>query len=236
MIIKVFSDCHGYLPIIEDKFDLLLIAGDITPAKWGYNYKSIQWEWMTDEFKKWMDSLPFKDENSRVFIVPGNHDKVFEASTESELTELKNILGERFELLIHEERVFEYMEDNTPKKLRIFGTPYCKIFGWWSFMRYDSFLEDVFSKIPEGLDILITHDPPSLNNMGTISEGRQKGKDAGNPILAKYVMEKKPKYLFSGHIHSGNHKFEEFEGIKMANVAHVNEAYEPVFDVLTFEI
>jgi Icc-related predicted phosphoesterase len=97
-------------------------------------------------------------------------------------------------------------------------------------------LEKAFSEIPENLDILVTHDPPTLNGMGKITQGRQNGKEAGNEILSRYILEKKPKYVFSGHIHSGNHKFEEYEGIKMANVSHVDETYSPVYSVLTFEI
>ena len=51
MTIKVFSDCHGYLPNISSEFDLLLIAGDITPAKWGFGSKKVQWDWLINEFK-----------------------------------------------------------------------------------------------------------------------------------------------------------------------------------------
>lgn len=236
MVIKVFSDCHGYLPNISSEFDLLLIAGDITPAKWGYGGKLIQWEWLTTTFRDWLNTLPFKTLNSKVYLIPGNHDKVFENITDTERLELKQILGHHFELLIHEEKTFEYLNDNDVQKIKIFGTPYCKMFGSWSFMKYDSFLETAFAEIPENLDILITHDPPALNGMGKITQGRQIGKEAGNEILAKYVLEKKPKYVFSGHIHSGNHKFEEYEGIKMANVSHVDESYTPVYGVLTFEL
>ena len=236
MTIKVFSDCHGYLPNISSEFDLLLIAGDITPAKWGFGSKKVQWDWLITEFKDWFTSLPFKTLASKVFLIPGNHDKVFENITETERLELKFILGPQFELLIHEEKTFEYLENDDLKQLRIFGTPYCKMFGSWSFMRYNSFLEKAFSEIPENLDILVTHDPPTLNGMGKITQGRQTGKEAGNEILSKYILEKKPKYVFSGHIHSGNHNFEEVNGIKMANVAHVDETYTPVYSVLTFEI
>lgn len=236
MTIKVFSDCHGYLPNISSEFDLLLIAGDITPAKWGFGSKKAQWDWLITEFKDWFTSLPFKTLASKVFLIPGNHDKVFENITETERLELKFILGPQFELLIHEEKTFEYLENDDLKQLRIFGTPYCKMFGSWSFMRYNSFLEKAFSEIPENLDILVTHDPPTLNGMGKITQGRQTGKEAGNEILSKYILEKKPKYVFSGHIHSGNHNFEEVNGIKMANVAHVDETYTPVYSVLTFEI
>ena len=81
MIIKAISDCHGYLPYIDSEFDLLLIAGDITPAAWGYGNKNVQWDWIINEFKEWLNKLPFKTVSSKVFLVPGNHDKVFELSS-----------------------------------------------------------------------------------------------------------------------------------------------------------
>lgn len=234
--IKVFSDSHGYLPEIKDKFDLLLIAGDITPAAWKYQDKKLQLEWIKNEFKEWLNSLPFKNANSKVFLVPGNHDEVFEKMSDSDKLILKNDLGYRFELLIHEEKDFEYTQNKEVKKLRIFGTPYCKKFGTWAFMKSETFLKNAFSEIPENLDILVTHDPPTLNKMGTITQGWQYGKDAGNEILSKHILRAKPKYVFSGHIHSGNHNFEEYEGIKMANVAYVDESYTPAFKILTFNI
>lgn len=236
MKVKVFSDSHGYLPKIIEEFDLLLIAGDITPALWGYYSKSVQWDWLLDEFKTWIDSLPYRTSWSKVYIVPGNHDKVFENLSEPERLELEMKLGGRCKLLIHEEVVFaEVKENGDLQEYRIFGTPYCKMFGNWAFMRYDSFLAERFSEIPNGLDFLVTHDPPTLNDMGKITQGRQKGKEAGNELLSKRILEVKPKFVFSGHIHSGNHNLEEVEGIKMANVAYVDENYEPVNNILTFE-
>lgn len=232
-----FSDGHGNLPVITDEFDLLVIAGDITPAQWGFYNPRIQKEWLLDEFKAWVEKLPFKNAWSKVFLVPGNHDCLFENLMEGEKIELERAFNGRVKILIHEEYILTAMDDLMgEREIKIFGTPYCKVFGNWAFMRYDSFLEEKFNEIPENLDILITHDPPTLNGLGKITQGRQKGKEAGNEILAKRLLEIKPKYVFSGHIHSGNHTFEEHEGMLMANVALVDEAYDPVNNILTFYI
>jgi Icc-related predicted phosphoesterase len=232
-----FSDGHGNLPVITDEFDLLVIAGDITPAQWGFYNPRIQKEWLLDEFKAWVDNLPFKDVWSKVILVPGNHDCFFENLMDGEKAELEHVFNGRVKILIHEEYTFTAMDGLMgEREIKIFGTPYCKVFGNWAFMRYDSFLEERFNEIPDNLDILITHDPPALNELGTIKQGRQRGKEAGNEILAKRLLEIKPKYVFSGHIHSGNHKFEEYEGMLMANVALVDENYDAVNNVLTFYI
>jgi Icc-related predicted phosphoesterase len=237
LIGKAFSDGHGNLPIITDEFDLLVIAGDITPAQWGYYNPRVQKEWLLDEFKTWVENLPFKNTWSKVFLVPGNHDCLFENLMDGERIELEHAFNGRVKILIHEEYIFDAIDDLMGERnIRIFGTPYCKVFGNWAFMRYDSFLTEKFNEIPEGIDILITHDPPALNDLGKISQGRQRGKQAGNEILAKRLLEVKPKHVFAGHIHSGNHKYEEYEGMLMANVALVDESYDPVNNVLTFYI
>lgn len=234
---KAFSDGHGNLPVITDEFDILVIAGDITPAQWGFYNPRIQKDWLLDEFKQWVENLPFKNAWSKVILVPGNHDCLFENLMEGEKLELEQYFGGRVKILIHEEYDFTVLDELVGERtIKIFGTPYCKVFGNWAFMRYDSFLEERFNEIPENLDILISHDPPKLNNLGKIHQGRQKGKEAGNEILAKRLLEIKPKHVFVGHIHSGNHKYELYEGMLMANVAVVDENYDPVYNVLTFHI
>lgn len=39
------------------------------------------------------------------------------------------------------------------------------------------------------------------------------------------IMRKQPKYCFCGHIHSGCHGIQEFNGMKFSNVSLVNEDY-----------
>ena len=236
LIGKVFSDPHGQLPIITETFDLLLICGDITPADWAHTHNiNAQKRWLFREFKEWVDKLPFRDEWSKVFIIPGNHDHVFENLNPYVKDDYQKKMGDRVEILIHEEKVFECLDElKGLREVRIFGTPYCKVFGRWAFMKDDDYLTELYNQIPDGLDILITHDPPALNELGVIHEGMPKGREAGNEILAKRLLEIKPKYVFGGHIHSGNHKYEEYEGMMMANVSLVNERYMPVNDVLTF--
>lgn len=234
----VFSDSHGYLPVLIEPFDVLFICGDITPA---YHYYSrnveAQKEWLLNDFKFWLERLPYRDENSRVYIVPGNHDHVFERMSPEFRSEIEDGLGERVKLLIHEESEFIFNDEiSGEKKIRIFGTPYCKIFYNWAFMLPDTDLQRLYQDIPEGIDVLITHDPPALNGLGTITQGYQDGKEAGNEILAKRILEVKPKFCFSGHIHSGNHCYEEYENIMMANVSVMDEQYNPVNEPLNFII
>jgi hypothetical protein len=132
------------------------------------------------------------------------------------------------------------LPDECDRNVIIYGTPYCKQFGNWSFMREEESLKEIYSMIPNDIDILLTHDAPDLNELGTIHEFNwnynQTKINAGNKILAKEILKKKPKYAFCGHIHSGNHTLTDLNGIKVANVSRMNEKYEPVNEVLYIEI
>lgn len=232
MKIVVISDTHGFLPKIEDDFDLLLIGGDIFPTT--NHHVVAQMEWMTS-FIEWVKGLPFKDGNSKVILVPGNHDFYLERATKEELKKMEEMSGERLKILRHDIYDFEYPVSDGIDALRIFGTPYCSIFGKWAFMVKDETLEKKFSQIPEGVDVLVSHDSPNINLLGAIMEGPFKNYTTGNKVLAKHVKRVKPKMFFSGHFHSGRHDFEEIDGTYMANVSFVDEKYKPYGNVLIIE-
>ena len=242
----VTSDLHGYLPEIKEPFDLGLVCGDVCPAH--DHYFKYQKEWFETVFVAWVNQLPYKNQCSKIVLVWGNHDFVGERLTKADIEALRLKTGGRLVILKNSKYEFEYVEgedETNIKTVKIFGTPYCKIFGSWAFMVSNDKLEEKYSEIPEGTDILISHDSPTINNLGLIQEGWNEGVDAGNIVLDKYIRERKPRYFFSGHIHRGNHNFEGVnvnEGVgdeeiivKMANVSYVNERYNPVNDILWFD-
>lgn len=151
--------------------------------------------------------------------------KCFYISTDYKVIVLKN-----------EEYNYEYLSDEGIKYLKIFGTPYCKIFGNWAFMLSNEKLKQKYSFIPEDCDILISHDAPDINNLGLISMGHWSGENAGNTVLAEAVNEKKPKMVFCGHIHSGNHELTKVDNTWFANVSYVNESYYPSHEILHIKL
>ena len=241
------SDLHGNLPVITERFDLFLICGDIVPAH--DHYYSFQKEWMENEFVEWVNCLPFKSTGSKVVITPGNHDLVLERWDDNDYIYMNKLTNGRLIILRNKEYVFEYEDYEAEittlpsaynlvpitKQLKIFGTPYCQIFGNWAFMRTDSKLKEKFNEIPEGIDILISHSAPKIEKYGVIQQGYY-NKNAGCPILAEAIKEKKPKYVFCGHIHSGDHNLKNIDGISIANVSYVDEAYNPTNNVLKLYI
>lgn len=243
----VLSDLHGELPIITESFDLMLICGDIVPAH--DHYYSFQKEWLETEFVEWVKNLPFRDVGSRVVMTPGNHDLILERYGEKEYEELRDLSDGRLVILRNKEYVFEYTSYESEitelpsgynlvpftKSIKIFGTPYCQIFGNWAFMRTEDKLRKKFSEIPENVDILISHSAPKIEKYGAIQQGYY-NKDAGCPILAEAIKEKKPKYVFCGHIHSGDHDLKTIDGTAIANVSYVDERYNPTGRILKLYI
>lgn len=183
MKIAFFSDSHGYLPEVIE-CDILFISGDICPA----NDHSAEYQinWINNNFKNWCDKIACK----KIIMTPGNHDLCFENNLE------QLIFSDKVKVLINELYIYE--------NLRIYGTPVCKQFCDWAFMKPYNELAEVYENIPEKLDFLLTHDAPLIGNHGTINEGPYRGNEAGNQILAEYIRKRKPKFVIHGHIHSGN--------------------------------
>ena len=232
----IMSDLHGFLPAITEEFDLMLIGGDVCPK---FNHlRNYQWQWLTHEFRDWIGRLPYKDPFSRVVMCAGNHDFVFEGIGKHKLERLLKAINpsdtQRLIYLDNEEYDFDCVEDTGLETYRIFACPYCKPFGNWAFMREN--LDKYYDFIPEGLDILLTHDAPKVDQYGIIREGRWSGTNAGNAVLAEHIKRAKPRYAFHGHIHSSIHALQEIDGVKYANVSVMNEEYEPFNLPLVLEI
>lgn len=220
------SDLHGYLPKIEP-CELVLICGDIVGLHAQRYPKSCK-EWYIDWFKPWVNELPC----DKVLFIPGNHEVGMEGHEE----EYKKLFGphNKATVLFHES--YEYLGSDG-KTYKIFGTPYCKIFGNWAYMRPNSDLKEKFSEIPEGLDILLTHDvaygyaDQSLQDIGY-------GTDThfGTVELRDAILEKKPKLHLSGHIHTADHNPIMIGDTKHYNVSYLDEKYTPTFEPLYLDI
>lgn len=225
------SDFHGYLPGIKEEFDLFLICGDICPAE--CHGLKFQDEWLHDDFVKWVNSLPFKNPWSKVVMIWGNHDFYGEKCSEPDIKGLERMCNNKLVILNNELYEFEYPVSDGIDSLKIFGTSYCTIFGRWAFMRSPEILEEMYSQIPEDVDILISHDAPNVNKLGAITQGYWKNDNSGNQFLPKHIERVKPKLFVCGHFHSGNHELNKIGETLCANVSYVNEDYDPFWDILS---
>ena len=228
MKVTAISDLHGNLINIE-ACDLLLICGDISPLNIQKDYIQMT-KWLFNEFYTWIINLPCDN----IILTPGNHDFWFEKFINQKEIHLWNKLT----ILIDEEiNIYSDLDD---KWYKIYATPQCKTFGPFAYMPGNDKLDSLYEDIPENIDILMCHDSPLIGYVGNIMEQADKtypnGVPAGNPYLANAIFDKKPKYVLSGHIHSGDHELKDYEGIKCANVSILDESYNKAYKPLTFNI
>ena len=231
MKICAISDLHGYLPEIE-KSDILLIAGDISPLEIQFNKPKMK-TWLETEFAYWVKSLPV----DKVYMAAGNHDAYFESQSELNITSFVNQYDGKLEYLENHWTIYNHYG----KEYKIFGTPYCHIFGRWPFMRTDEHMEEYFKSIPDNVDIIISHDPPyGIGQVDqilqTIRWSNHRLEHVGNPPLAKRLNEIKYKILVCGHIHSGDHELFEFNGGQVVNVSIKDEYYDPIYEPFYYEL
>lgn len=230
MKIGALSDLHGFLPEIKEECDIYLICGDIIPLKIQRNIPQSN-SWLKQEFSQWINDLPCE----QVYMVGGNHDFAL-ANIYQNQFEKNSILhtptNGKLKLLDNESSNFI---DNDGNLYTIWGTPYCKIFGNWAYMYESETLEEAYSTMPKHCDIVLSHDAPKLCGLGKIHASMSQ-EDVGNPWLADEILRKHPKYVFCGHIHSGEHELQTLDDISMANVSYVNERYQPFYKPLILEI
>jgi Icc-related predicted phosphoesterase len=204
MKIVVFSDIHGQQSkkltqwFNNNPADLLLFAGDLQANQTG-DY-GIQ-------FIEWFHELPYKDK----IMVFGNHDGHY-------MSVINHVINKKYnDIRILIDGAIKI------KGIKIFGSPHSVEFGSWWFMKKDDELEELWKKIPDDTDILITHGPPfgildiTINNSTT-----------GSKTLLKRVNElKNLRYHIFGHIHESYGRI-NINGKTFINASLLNEKYQMV--------
>ena len=96
-------------------------------------------------------------------------------------------------------------------------------------------LEAVYSRIPSGVDILISHQPPFGygDRMYTAHAGGLE--NVGSHELLAAIERVKPKLVICGHIHEGRGRYEH-QGIPIVNVSVVDEQYRHVHPVTVIDL
>lgn len=85
--------------------------------------------------------------------------------------------------------------------------------------------------IPDGIDVLITHGPPS----GILDQPFGTRPSVGCWDLAQAVERVKPRLHVFGHIHGGYGE-RQFQGVQYVNASCVDESYKPVNKVRTIKM
>lgn len=205
------SDLHGFLPVIE-ACDILLIGGDICPI---YNHDvPFQRQWLDTNFRGWLEECRASGAKNIVGVW-GNHDLIGQCPH-----------------LIPEGLAWTLLEGNVTEAagLAIWGGPWQLRFGG-GFNLEELELNDIYKRIPEGVDIVLSHGPPFMYGdkaprQRDPNDNRAPYEHAGSVSLTARLLELKPKLAVFGHIHEGAGCYEA-KGIKMVNASFVNGRYNP---------
>jgi Icc-related predicted phosphoesterase len=94
-------------------------------------------------------------------------------------------------------------------------------------------MHQIWDKLPEGLNILVTHGPPfGILDATPHFDGYER---CGCRALAKRVKEIKPRYHAFGHIHDSHGVAREDE-TTFINAAIMNDSYKVTFEPIVLEI
>lgn len=172
MKIVCISDTHAkhYLTQVPDG-DVLVHAGDLT------RHGALN---DVEEFDRWLGTLPHRHK----IVICGNHDFCFQEQPAAARARITNAI---------------YLEDSGCEidGLSFYGSPWQPWFGGWAFnLHRGEALAAVWSKIPEGVDVLITHGPPE-----GILDMTTRGEATGCRDLLQRVHIIKPRLHVFGHIH-----------------------------------
>jgi Icc-related predicted phosphoesterase len=223
--IVAISDLHGYLPLITKPAEIMLIAGDISPLEIQKNIPKMK-TWLETEFIFWVKNLPV----NKVIMVAGNHDLFFEKANDTTKYMLEILSDHKLKYLENQNYIYN---DKNGIHWKIFGTPFCHVFGSWSFMVLDEYMDERFKEIPDIVDIIISHDPPYGSGTDQIWESKrwsnQPPEFVGNKPLANRLSEIEYGITVVGHIHSGSKVPVDFNSGKCVNVSIKDENYNPTY-------
>lgn len=194
MKIVCVSDTHDqHEKVIIPECDILIHAGDFTCHRVPQIKKYI-------DFNTWLNKQPAKYK----IVIAGNHDTLCEQHPVLARSLLSNAI---------------YLENGAVSidGLKFYGSPHTRFWDNWAFNIKGEAIEDVWKRIPDDTDVLITHMPPygirDININGTHANG-----NCGCEYLKRRCFQLNTKLHIFGHIHEGYGQ----EG-KYVNASQVDE-------------
>lgn len=215
MQISIVSDTHGaHWGLIESPGDVFIHAGDFLRDGSLYDLKA---------FAQWLGGLDFRHK----IVIAGNHDLVFACNG---VTARK----------VLEDSGIVYLQDSGVEidGVKFWGSPWTPNFfpEHWVFNQpRNEEAIDRWKKIPDDVEVLITHGPP----WGILDEcpdmhDRSKMVHVGCEALAKRVKElPRLKAHIFGHIHESQGMFREGKEPMFINASSLTGRYQPQVNPVT---
>lgn len=201
------SDTHNHHNKIQDMpdGDVLLFAGDMSRRGEFYEIES---------FAKWLEKQPYRHK----VVIAGNHD--------IGLAEYPEKLEDLF--LSIEGCHYLNQASATIEGIKIWGEPRTPSFGNWAFLIDRSFMyRECWSKIPDDVDILLTHGPPhGCGDLVVAAHSTNYLERVGCTKLRKRIKElDNLKLVVCGHIHEGYGHY-RYSGTDIFVVSVLDENYK----------
>lgn len=213
MKIYAISDIHGDLPPQCPPCDLLIIAGDICPhTPHTMPVAEYQAHWLNRDFRRWLKNQPAKE----IIGTWGNHDFVGKYG---------GLIPSDLPIEIGVDKLIEI------GGLKIYLSPWVPNLGRWAFAYQDDVPEEIRQRIPDKVDILVSHGPPAGFFDGVI-EGIHVGSDS----LLRACERVKPPIIICGHIHEARGSGPTPWGGIIYNVASLDRLYQPYWGNRYMEI
>ena len=204
------SDLHNKQSALNlPSGDILAVAGDMTATG---SYKEL------NDFANFLSKE--KPKFKKIVTVAGNHDLTFDREFYPKHGDKHHnpILDcEKARAIFLNNKAITYLEDEQTEldNVKIWGSPWIPPIGPWAFTVYsDAHEQEMFQKIPENTDILITHTPPRdildiFSNQVYFEDPETKEQkmeikleNFGSKVLMDRVEVVKPKVHVFGHIHN----------------------------------
>lgn len=143
---------------------------------------------------------------TKIVAIAGNHDFVFQKAPD---------------LVPKRPDVWTYLQDQELiwNGLKIYGTPWQPWFWDWAFNLPEEDLEAIWAKIPDDVDILLTHGPP--RGCGDFVGGEHVGSKS---LRERILAIDRPILHVCGHIHLGHGSYKLGKALVL-NTSVVNEKY-----------
>ncbi len=224
MRIVALSDQHGYLPEIQP-CNLLIVAGDVCPDGVGpslaEHHPAKQKAWFDHHVRPWLATSPA----AHKVLTWGNHDWCGQAcSFEGDSPAAASSTA--LQILVDD--VTSVPSDGAAgRSISIWATPWSNPFMNWAFMKSRAELADVYAAIPDGVDILVSHQPPYGYGDRYDHVGSREVEHLGSRELLAAIERVRPRLVICGHLHGGHGCF-EYDGIPIYNVSVVNDQYRLV--------
>jgi Icc-related predicted phosphoesterase len=223
------SDTHGKHAGIPrasiPTVDLILFGGDFSLVGNPVDVAS---------FKEWIRSF-----NVPAVIIAGNCDLAFDTERLAHFTpRIEGYCHPTVPIdtikpsFLENPGKISYLEDSevTVNGVRIYGSPYSPEFNDWGFPIHQGEAESRWSKIPDGIDVLLVHGPPK-----DVCDATSTGFHAGCASLRTAIERTKPALAVFGHIHEA-HGIGEVGETLCANVAVLNVKFELGYPVTLIDL